>query len=518
MKNNNKKNNLENIEVIEEKVAFQRRGGKYLTLYIYDGYWTTTPLRQKIIEGGELYCYTNGFKVASKSNLFIENGDLLIPKELEVIEFQNNQFLIILKENPFKIILFKNFEFLNKNNEKAEGLLPIIIDNSNGYLKKQKVNQLLADTGRLEYLVEDYFINSDPRVLADIHSESQFGFSVKRKPDNISVLNLSNKLEFLGKRNGIPTIITSTEGKSFLVIDTEIRINLLNHLSGGSSMVYFMADDRGKINEKKSIFCCSKTEKIEPFTFKEGMIQSIHYLNGDRGLSFMTLRGETYSIPSVPSVARRSSAEELLNKSQIIEKIGSLFNENSHFSYKEIKADEDNINVFNLLISPKKPGRFFMNGIAIKGKTLNGETTTVRYNKNICYKDFCLKMEKAEWDRMLLKRTFIAQMKFEHPRVGSYKTQYFKSGMIGLKIPDGSLIMKDEIGRYNEDEIMTPSGKIYGFSSWGSGCHSGYSVDFKHYASEDEKKIYFEKGYPVKGMTTIDKSFGVTNSSPLEID
>lgn len=331
---------------------------------------------------------------------------------------------------------------------------------------------------------------------------------------------LSEKLKISGKKNGILTIIKTKKGfddGSFLVIDTKIRISLLNYCSGGSDLFYFIADVSDKINERKPVASCCEVDKIEPFTFKEGMIQSILFLGGGGGLSFLTLGGITYSIPTSYFTFGLNPACKVLDKNEIIAKIESLFGDYRYFYYEEKKANEENIKNFNLLISPKKLGWVNMNGIIIKGKTLNGETTFLR-NKNIYYQNFCLIVDETERVRICSKREHIAKMRFEHPRVGSYKTQYFKSGMIGVKIPDGSLIMKDEDGRYHNDEILTPSGKIYGFFSWGTGSHSGYSVNCKHYASEEEKVLYFQKGYPVRGITIMDKAFGVTNNTPTEID
>ena len=327
-------------------------------------------------------------------------------------------------------------------------------------------------------------------------------------------MKINKIMEISGEKNGNLLLLKGvTHQESYLAIDSEIRIGFHKYNSGDAELCYFVGGRKGPLDP------CCRFEKIEPFSFKEGIIQSIGTVYDNTGVKFLTAGGVTYSIPtsSYATGGGMNSADKVFNKSEIINEIERLFHYDDYFCYEEKKATEVDINNLRLLSSKIKPGLVSMNGISVKSKTLNGENAFI-LSKDLYYKDFCIEMDQAEWKRIKSRRTFIAQMMFEHPNTGSYKIQYFKKGMIGVRIPDGSLIMKDEHGRYHDDEIMTPSGKIYFFSSWGSGCHSGYSVNFKHYASEEEKALYFEKGHPVKGVTIMDKAFGVTNNTPNTID
>jgi hypothetical protein len=302
-------------------------------------------------------------------------------------------------------------------------------------------------------------------------------------------------------------IVKNDNCRGTLAIDSQIRISASGCGENFGYRYYVPFPTERNPNYTREISYSGIN--IEPFSFKEGMVQYIDGSNCTPSITFLTLNGQTISIPGRCNYSAGKMVG--LSANQIKVAIEATYMNYYCLSYEEREPSDDEKELRRIFCAKSKIGVVLVNGIKLKTTTPGGVSCWADQH-GLHFKSFHLRRwEEGEWEVLLVRRSQIARLRFEHPRTESFTTQYFKKGMIGVIIPDGSLLLE-------RNTILTPSGKVYKFESSGYGRGFGYYCFFDHVVEEEEKKIFFNLGFPVKGKSVVDKLFGVTNTPPNTID
>jgi hypothetical protein len=286
------------------------------------------------------------------------------------------------------------------------------------------------------------------------------------------------------------------------------RLCIITPTNGGKIIANF---NDLSVNERSHNFSLKIGNTIlsnpafEAFAPKEGMSQTVWDGGCTQPIHFVTLNRVTKIIP--PPFNNHYDHRYYGGNFSKVEDI--ISSEYLFIYYEQEKpATERDKFYFNLVSTPCKKGKLLVNGISISYETPNGMTVRGTRFGMIINGEIYRRWEDKEWEEILERVSYINQMRHTHPK-NTHKIQYFKKGLIGVNIPDGSLILNSN--------ILTPSGNIYEFVSYGSGRSFGYNCEFLKVAEPSEVSNYYKYGESVKGRTVIDRVFGVTNNTPETI-